>query len=256
LLLLVNVNRMTPPIAPVGMEYAAIAATAAGLEVQIADLCLAANPAARLDAALDANPELIAISLRNVDDCFWPSAAWFLPDLQRWIDQIRRKCRAPICLGGVGFSIFAREIVERTGVEFGIRGDGEQALVALVEELRGPRRFDRVDGLVWRHDGRLSANRPAWPDAWSNPTPRNLVDNREYFRRGGHRSVSKPNVVATVAAPIAPTPWPRATACAPGSQSPSPMKSSRSSTRKSMFCIFATVNSIFPAAMHWPFARN
>lgn len=180
---------MLPPIAPVGLEYAASAAVAAGFEVRIADLCLAADTEAALDDALSAQPELIGISLRNIDDCFWPSAAWFLPDLQQWIARIRRVSNAPICLGGVGFSIFAREIVASTGADFGIRGDGELALVALAEELRGTRRFDRVDGLIWRDNDRLVANRPAWPESWPSAIARNLVDNPQYFRRGGQVGV-------------------------------------------------------------------
>ncbi len=189
MLLLVNVNRMSPPIAPVGLEYVAHAAVAAGLDVQIADLSLAEAPVAVLEAALASEPELVAISLRNVDDCFWPSAAGFLPDVQRWIDHIRRVSAAPICLGGVGFSIFAREIVALTGVEFGVCGDGELALVALVNELRGERQFERVDGLVWRDGTQLRANRPAWPATWPDAYPRDLLDNGQYFRRGGQIGV-------------------------------------------------------------------
>lgn len=189
MLVLVNVNRMLPPIAPVGLEYVAHAAVAAGLEVRIADLCLGSEPETVLAAALEAPAELVAISLRNVDDCFWPSAAWFLPELERWIVRIRRLTDAPICLGGVGFSIFAREIFEYTRVDFGIRGDGETALVSLVQELRGGRCFERVDGLLWREAGRLCVNRPAWPQNWPDGSRRDLFDNRTYFRRGGQVGV-------------------------------------------------------------------
>jgi len=186
LVVLVNTNRMSPPIAPVGLEYTALAARAAGIDVELADLCLAAEPKATLDAALAGRrPDLVGITLRNVDDCFWPSAACFLPDLQQWISRIRTRCEAPICLGGVGFSIFAGALVERTGIEFGIRGDGETALVELVAQLRGAWQQDRVPGLIWRREGRLVANRPAWPAVWAAPTSRDLVDNRAYFRRGG-----------------------------------------------------------------------
>lgn len=189
MLALVNVNQMLPPIAPVGLEYVASAAVAAGIDVRVVDLCLAADPAAVLDEALRAGPELIGISLRNVDDCFWPSAASFLPELQKWVARIRSASDSPICLGGVGFSIFAAQIVERTGADFGIRGDGELAMVELVRELRGARRFDRVDGLVWRAQDRLIANRPAWPTKWPDAVTRDQVDNRQYFRRGGQVGV-------------------------------------------------------------------
>ena len=44
MLTLINTNRMQPPIAPIGLEYVASAAKAAGLDVDILDLGLVADP--------------------------------------------------------------------------------------------------------------------------------------------------------------------------------------------------------------------
>ena len=161
MLTLINANRMLPPIAPVGLEYVAAAARRAGLDVEILDLCLAADPAGLAAAHFARSaPDLVGISFRNVDDCFWPGGAWFVPELATLVESIRRQCDAPIVLGGVGYSVFARDILDRCGADFGIRGDGEQALVALVSELGGPRRFERVEGLLWR-EGRRDSREPA-----------------------------------------------------------------------------------------------
>ena len=111
----------------------------------------------------------MAVSLRNVDDCFWPGGEWFVPDLQALVGRIREVCPSPIVLGGAGFSIFAEQIVERIGADFGVRGDGERALPALVEQLRGERRFESVEGLVWRQDGAIRSNAPAWPGELCDP---------------------------------------------------------------------------------------
>ncbi len=186
MLTLINTNRMQPPIAPVGLDYVAGAASGAGIEVDLLDLCLVDDP----DAAIQRHfagrrPELVGLSFRNVDDCFPPSGAWFVPELKETIRRIRRLTDAPIVLGGVGFSIFARQIVRETGVDFGIHGDGEQAIVRLIEELRGRRRFDRVAGLVWRDGETLLANPPAWPGELKVPTARDAIDNATYFRLGG-----------------------------------------------------------------------
>ena len=35
-------------------------------------------------------------------------------------------------------------------MQFGSRGDGEEALLQLLAELRGSRRWDRVSGLLWQ----------------------------------------------------------------------------------------------------------
>ena len=186
MLTLINTNRMVPAIAPLGVEYVAGAARQAGIEVDVLDLCLADEPdAAMAQHFADRRAELVGISFRNVDDCFWPSGEWFVPGLARTIESVRALTGAPIVLGGVGFSIFAEQIVAHTGADFGIRGDGEGGVVSLLGELRGRRRFDRVAGLVWRDDGRVRANPPAWPDELSLPTARDAIDNAAYFRLGG-----------------------------------------------------------------------
>ena len=190
MLTLINVNRMAPLVAPIGLDYVAGAARATGIQTEVVDLALVEDPAATLRQYFAAaGPRLIGISFRNVDDCFWPSAGWFVPDLAQTIQTIRNVTDAPIVLGGVGFSIFAEEIVGRTGADFGIRGDGEAAVVGLYRELAGARQLERVPGLVWRDGGRLVANRPAWLSPVSAATARDAVDNAAYFRLGGQGAV-------------------------------------------------------------------
>src|SRR5512145_3066968 len=105
MLLLVNANRLRPPIAPLGLEYVAEATCTAGIATTVLDLNLADVD---LDAALgpirQLEPRLIAISLRNIDDCFWPSATSFLPQFVELIARLRTLSDAPIVVGGVGFS--------------------------------------------------------------------------------------------------------------------------------------------------------
>jgi radical SAM superfamily enzyme YgiQ (UPF0313 family) len=187
MLLLINTNRMSPPIAPVGLDYVAGAARRDGIETHVLDLCLAGDDpqAAVADCLGRLQPDLVGLSFRNTDDCFWPSAAWFVPQLQDMIAVLRRHTDAPIALGGVGFSIFAREIMERVEADFGIRGDGESSIVDLHTEVCGRRQFERIAGLIWRQDGVWRENRPAWPPELSVPTERDAIDNATYFRLGG-----------------------------------------------------------------------
>ena len=208
MLTLINTNRMKPPVGPVGIDYVAAAARDAGIAADVLDLCLAeadasddaagAEADATADDAIDAamrthfasrRPELVGISFRNADDCFWPSAESFVPALKRTVARLRSLTDAPVVLGGVGLSIFAERLLAETGADFAVRGDGEQAIVALVEELRRARpRLDRVGGLIRRADGAgggLVANAPAWPAELRVPPSRGAVDNAAYFRLGG-----------------------------------------------------------------------
>ncbi|MCP4590104.1 MAG: hypothetical protein GY842_05120, partial [bacterium] len=153
MLTLINVNRMRPAIAPIGLEYVAEAALQQGIEVEVLDLGLCDAPEVALQAYFaDHSPTLIGLSFRNVDDCFWPSAQWFVPELADLVGRLRSLSAAPIVLGGVGFSIFADRIVECTGADFGIHGDGERAVVALYRQLQNGKAFEQVEGLLWRRE--------------------------------------------------------------------------------------------------------
>jgi len=186
MLTLINTNRMTPPIAPLALDYLAGTARAAAITVDVLDLCLTDQPNEALrDYLTNHNPQLIGLSFRNVDDCFWPSAAWFVPQLADLVHQIRQFSDAAIVIGGVGFSLFAEQIVQLTGADFGICGDGEQALAQLYHQLLGARQFDRIAGLIWRHNGKFYRNSPARCSPLMLPTTRDAVDNQTYFRAGG-----------------------------------------------------------------------
>ena len=177
---------MAPLIGPLGLDYVAASVEKAGIDVEIVDLGLADQPEKAVkDYFSTREPELVGLSFRNADDCFWPSADWFVPGLKGTIKDIRAMTDAPIVLGGVGFSIFARSIVEYTGADFGILGDGETAITELYRQLKAARRFEDVPGLIWRENSRIHNNPPSWPNSISLGTSRNFIDNPNYFKLGG-----------------------------------------------------------------------
>ena len=186
MLTLINTNRMMPPIGPLGLEYIASAAKNVGIETEILDLCRLGNHDEAIEKYFrEKSLSLVGLSFRNVDDCFWPSAKWFVPQLKDIVQTIKSLTDAPIVLGGVGYSIFPEQIVEYTGADFGIRGDGEQAAIDLYRQLETEKKFDKVAGLVWRQSGKIVSNKPAWPKKLSLQTERNLIDNLWYFTNGG-----------------------------------------------------------------------
>jgi len=186
MLTLINTNRMAPLIGPIGIDYVAASAEKAGIDVEVIDLGLADQPEEVLkDHFSTREPELVGLSFRNADDCFWPSADWFVPGLKDTIKTIRAMTKAPIVIGGVGFSIFAKPIVEYTGADFGILGDGETAITALIRQLQAARKFEDVPGLIWQENNRIHNNPPSWPNSISLGTARNFIDNPGYFKRGG-----------------------------------------------------------------------
>ncbi len=177
---------MLPPIGPVGLDYIAGSATRAGITTDVLDLCLADEPLKTMHRYFSTHtPQLVGLSFRNVDDCFWPSAAWFVPGLKDTIRTIRSMTDAPVVIGGVGYSVFAESILKYTDADFGIRGDGETAIISLIRRLQKAGKFTEVPGLIWQKDGKIYNNSPSWPDPISLITTRDFIDNRSYFKNGG-----------------------------------------------------------------------
>ncbi|MBN1796065.1 MAG: cobalamin-dependent protein [Sedimentisphaerales bacterium] len=187
---LINTNTMKPPIAPVGLDYIAGAVRKVGIDVEVLDLCLSNEPNKTIKEYFSIiQPELVAMTFRNIDDCFWPRSQWFVPELKQQIEQIRQFSDAKIVVGGVGFSIMPEPIMKYCGADFGIRGDGEDAIVALYNELTGGQRYENVPGLIWKNNGSFVSNKPAWPEELTLPTQRNEIDNITYFKLGGQCGV-------------------------------------------------------------------
>jgi tryptophan 2-C-methyltransferase len=186
MLVLVNSNRLEPPIAPLGLDYVANAARDCSVPTEVIDLGLAegrwATELARLGAL---SPRLVGVSLRNVDDCFWPSATSYLPEACQIIERVRELTDAPIVVGGVGFSIFGQGVLSAVGADFGIRGDGECATIDLYRTLSQPARWSEVEGLIWSYRGAWLSNPLGTSEAMDRAHLRDQVDNRHYLRRGG-----------------------------------------------------------------------
>jgi len=188
--LLVNPNRIRPPIAPLATEYLAGALDEARLPWALADLCFADDPEVALRAAVDgADPLLVAITFRNTDDCYCATQHSFVPDLQQLIGSVRAMTEAPIVVGGAGFSVAPRGIMQRTGADFGIVGDGEAPLVLLAQALESGAAVAGIPGLLWRSGETIHAAPPVWQEVTQQALPRTVLDNERYFREGGQLGI-------------------------------------------------------------------
>jgi radical SAM superfamily enzyme YgiQ (UPF0313 family) len=186
-ILLVNLNRMKPPVAPIGLDYLSDSLSASGHEVTLLDLCFSFDADADIAFAVRANdPEAVGLSLRNTDDCYFTSGESFLPAARDAAESVRRATSAPLVMGGVGFSVMAEAVMTFCGPDYGIAGEGEEAFPRLLESLRNGRGLGSVPGLLWREGGKLRRNPPSYAPLDRLPRRnRSLADNGRYFREGG-----------------------------------------------------------------------
>ena len=108
--LLINPNLMKPVVTPVAIDYLAQTLEEKGFVPEVLDLAFAADPREELARSFRKGEYLlIAITLRNIDDSYFPSQDFCLQRTKTLIDQIRGLTEAPLVLGGVGFSIRPEE---------------------------------------------------------------------------------------------------------------------------------------------------
>jgi radical SAM superfamily enzyme YgiQ (UPF0313 family) len=183
LLISANRERMPYPVAPLGLAYIAQALTQAGHDVQVTDLCFSADIAVDLKQALVAfTPDLVGISLRNLDNLTYPTSVSYLPDLDETVAIVRQHTAATICLGGSGFSLAPRALMQRVQADFGVVGEGEEAMKQLVACLAKNAEPAGIPGVL--RQGIKEFILPCALEKFSFPD-RSFLDNQRYLEEGG-----------------------------------------------------------------------
>jgi radical SAM superfamily enzyme YgiQ (UPF0313 family) len=91
------------------------------------------------------NPGYIGFSIRNIDDILIDRVIFYVDEIIRdFIQPVKKVSNAPIILGGSGFSIFPKELMEMTGADYGIVGEGEEALSTLLAHLDNKIQHPRI----------------------------------------------------------------------------------------------------------------
>src|SRR5271157_1042013 len=95
-----EINMLTWPL---GLACVTAATQKAGHDVNLLDLIEANDPAAALrEAVHEFNPDVIGISVRNIDDQSMENTQFLLDDVREAVAVCRSLSNAPIVLGGAG----------------------------------------------------------------------------------------------------------------------------------------------------------
>jgi radical SAM superfamily enzyme YgiQ (UPF0313 family) len=136
LLISVNRERMPFPVFPLGLAYIAQALKGKGHPMDVMDLCFSQEVSVDLKKTLHRfQPDLIGISLRNLDNLTYPTSVSYLKGVEEVIGICRQYGSSRLVIGGSGFSLAAKELLQHLDVDFGIVGEGEDVLLQLVRSL-------------------------------------------------------------------------------------------------------------------------
>ena len=160
-----------------------------GTAVDTLDLCFldALRPALD-DKIRSTEPEVVGISLRNLDSSSYPLNTSYIDDYKRLVDAVRELTTAPVVLGGAGFTVMPTTIMEYLGADVGVVGEGEMAFPWILERL------SRREPIMSTHDYRCE---PVNGGVCVNPIARikdlditgvpmrQRFDMDAYYQRGG-----------------------------------------------------------------------
>lgn len=128
-------------------------------------------------------PDIAGISIRNIDTTQRRDPFIYFKTIKPTIQALKEvNHRIKIMVGGTGFSIFAKQIMEKIPeIDFGVYLEGEESAPELIANIDRP---DTVKGIFFRKNGEVmfTGQRPA-PDFAKLPMPRRdkeIIDINNY----------------------------------------------------------------------------
>ena len=148
LLVSANTEMINMPVLPLGMACVAKAVEDAGHKVSQLNLMAKSDALNGLiDSIRKTDPEVIGISVRNIDDQISSGNRFLLEPVKAIIETCRTHSDANIVLGGAGYSIFPFHTLEYLDADVGIQGEGERSFVELLDALQNNQDYSGVNGV-------------------------------------------------------------------------------------------------------------
>ncbi|MDY7031656.1 MAG: radical SAM protein [Thermodesulfobacteriota bacterium] len=148
LLISANTEMINMPVLPLGLGCIARATQEAGHEVMTINLMDQEETLKALGESIsEFKPDIIGISVRNIDDQVMNPARFLLEPVKSMITFCRQHTDSPIVMGGAGYSIFPQSVLEYLEADIGIQGEGEHAFVLLLERLQKKSDLSGIPGL-------------------------------------------------------------------------------------------------------------
>jgi radical SAM superfamily enzyme YgiQ (UPF0313 family) len=184
LLISTNRNRLPMPVMPVGACMVAEAVKRVGHAVHFLDLMFSRDAPGDIESAVTRmKPDVVGLSIRNIDNNDMRGTVFFLRDLPAMVSAIRKKTAAPIVLGGAALGVMPEEILRLGNCSCCVIGDGEAVFPALLERIGRNEPFDDLPGVACIENGvfrRNAAVSSAYADSWSTPDYHQWLDLKSY----------------------------------------------------------------------------
>ncbi len=155
LLISANITLSPYPLYPLGVSIIAAALTKAGHDVRQADFLVQNTSLEAISReAREYQPELIGISVRNIDNVNILHEQYYIDNVKNIVTAMRGMPNVKVLLGGAGFSLIPDLILKETGADYGIVGEGEVLAVEFANNAaKGIYPLERIIGPASRLPG-------------------------------------------------------------------------------------------------------
>jgi len=154
LLISANTLKVPYPVYPLGLDYVA-GALDSNYQTKIVDLNEFADAGKLAQLVREFAPDVVGISIRNIDNTDTINSRDFLSDYQGLTRLVRENSRALLVLGGSGYTVFPVEFLHALGADYGIAGEGER-LPLLLEAIKDKKDVQSIPGVVTRETVRIN----------------------------------------------------------------------------------------------------
>jgi radical SAM superfamily enzyme YgiQ (UPF0313 family) len=135
---------------PIGACLVAESCERAGHQVQLLDLMFERYPLHALVSVIDkTKPDVVGISLRNIDNNDMQHPVTFYKDLTLLMETIRRKTDATVILGGAAVGVMPEALLHFTEADWAVLGDGEIVFPKVLDMLSKNRIPKDISGVAW-----------------------------------------------------------------------------------------------------------
>ena len=145
-------GRMNAQPAPIGLAYIAGHLDPDRHEVKLLDLMFSDDFLEETERTVrEFQPDLVGVSLRNLDNVSYIDPQWALPATKEVIEKVRSITEAPIVCGGPGFSLLPEACFAYLEPDMGVAGDGGESFAQLADALESGETYYNLPGLVYRN---------------------------------------------------------------------------------------------------------
>ncbi|MCX6012093.1 MAG: cobalamin-dependent protein, partial [Chloroflexi bacterium] len=140
-----NRSNVISPVFPLGLAYMAGSLCTIGHEIKSFDVALHKDYKKLLiETIKDFNPDIIGISIRNLDNQKYADPVSFLPEISDVVNICKESSKAKIILGGSAFSILPERLLDFLNMDIGIVGEGEKVILKLLQAMSDGTDYSKI----------------------------------------------------------------------------------------------------------------